>query len=99
LRVCDIRDELSRQVHVTPHQWRHTFGTRLINNEVPQETVRRLMDHDSHAMTSHYARLSEKTIRQQRESARKANIAGEQLATDTEKTTAESTTPDSNMSC
>jgi len=82
-RVCDIRNELGRDVNVTPHQWRHTFGTRLINNEVPQETVRRLLDHDSHAMTSHYARLSDQTIRQQWERARKVNIAGEQLTADT----------------
>jgi integrase len=83
LLVCDIRDELGRPVRVTPHQWRHTFGTRLINNEVPQETVRRLLDHASHQMTSHYARLSDKTIRDQWERARKVNIAGEQLAGDT----------------
>ncbi|WP_460431822.1 tyrosine-type recombinase/integrase, partial [Amycolatopsis echigonensis] len=83
LRVSDVRDELGRAVHVAPHQWRHTFGTRLINNEVPQETVRRLLDHDSHAMTSHYARLSDTTIREQWERARKVNIAGEALATDT----------------
>ncbi|WP_204011791.1 tyrosine-type recombinase/integrase [Virgisporangium aurantiacum] len=83
LRVCDIRDEHARPVRVTPHQWRHTFGTRLINNEVPQETVRRLLDHTSHAMTAHYARLSDATIRQQWEQARKVNIAGEQLPADT----------------
>ncbi len=83
LLVCDIHDELGRPVKVTPHQWRHTFGTRLINNEVPQETVRRLLDHASHQMTSHYARLSDKTIRDQWERARKVNIAGEQLAGDT----------------
>ena len=29
LHASDIRDELGRPVHVTPHQWRHTFGTRL----------------------------------------------------------------------
>ncbi|MEO3858492.1 tyrosine-type recombinase/integrase [Acrocarpospora sp. B8E8] len=29
LRVSDIRDELGQPVHVSPHQWRHTFGTRL----------------------------------------------------------------------
>ncbi|MGA5504963.1 tyrosine-type recombinase/integrase [Streptomyces umbrinus] len=80
LRICGVRDERGRPVHVTPHQWRHTFGTRMINNEVPQETVRRLLDHDSHAMTAHYARLSDTTIRQQWERARKVNIAGEQLA-------------------
>ena len=83
LLACDIRDELGRPVKVTPHQWRHTFGTRLINNEVPQETVRRLLDHASHQMTGHYARLSDKTIRDQWERARKVNIAGEQLAGDT----------------
>lgn len=82
LRIRDIRDEQGRPVHATPHQWRHTFGTRLINNEVPQETVRRLLDHDSHAMTAHYARLSDTTIRQQWERARKVNIDGEQLTSD-----------------
>jgi len=80
---CDMRDELGRRVHVTPHQWRHTYGTRLINSEVPQETVRRLMDHASHQMTAHYARLSDKTIRDQWERARKVNVAGEELALDT----------------
>ena len=79
---CDIRDEFGRPVKVTPHQWRHTFGTRLINNEVPQETVRRLLDHASHQMTGHYARLSDKTIRDQWERARKVNIDGDQLAGD-----------------
>jgi len=82
LLACEISDETGRPAHITPHQWRHTFGTRLINSDVPQETVRRLLDHDSHAMTAHYARLSDTTIRQQWEKARKVNVAGETLATD-----------------
>jgi len=36
----------------------YSLGTRLINNEVPQETVRRLLDHASHQMTSHFARTA-----------------------------------------
>ena len=32
-----------------------TFGTRLINQDVPQEVVRRILDHDSPQMTAHYA--------------------------------------------
>jgi len=56
---------------------------RLTEREVPQETVRRLMDHASHQMTAHYARLSDKTIRDQWERARKVNVAGEELALDT----------------
>lgn len=82
LHDCDVRDELGRPVHVTPHQWRHTFGTRLINREVPQETVRRLLDHSSHQMTAHYARLADTTIREQWERARKVNINGQALAAD-----------------
>ena len=82
LIICDIRDELGRPVNVTPHQWRHTFGTRLINKDVPQETVRRLLDHTSHQMTGHYARLSDTTIRSQWERARKVNVDGEVLTTD-----------------
>jgi integrase len=31
LKRCDIRDEHSQPVHLTPHQWRHTLGTTLIN--------------------------------------------------------------------
>jgi integrase len=83
LRACDIRDELGRPVHLTPHQWRHTFGTRMINNQVPQETVRRLLDHASHQMTAHYARLSDQTIRDQWERARKIGINGRELAAET----------------
>jgi hypothetical protein len=49
----------------------------LINNEVPQEVVRRLLDHTSHTMTSRYARLADTTIRQQWERAQKINIRGE----------------------
>ena len=45
LQRCDIRDEHGRLVHFTPHQWRHTLGTRLINRDVPQEVVRRILDH------------------------------------------------------
>ncbi|WP_443217614.1 tyrosine-type recombinase/integrase [Pseudonocardia sp. P1] len=39
---------------MTPHQWRHPLGTRLIKRDVPQEVVRRILDHDSPQMTAHY---------------------------------------------
>ena len=63
LETCDIRDEHGQRVHLTPHQWRHTLGTRLINRDVPQEVVRRILDHDPPLMTSHYARLHDDTVR------------------------------------
>jgi Phage integrase family len=82
LAACDLRDEHGRPVHLTPHQWRHTFATRLINLDVPQEVVRQLLDHDSHAMTAHYARLHDQTVRRHWERARKVNIAGQQVTLD-----------------
>lgn len=57
LEACDLRDAQGRPVRITSHQFRHTLGTRLVNHEVPLETIRRLLDHDSLAMTAHYAQL------------------------------------------
>ena len=77
LADCDIRDEHGRPVHLTPHQWRHTLGTALINRDVPQHVVQKILDHDSPLMTAHYARLSDKTVREHWEKARKVNAAGQ----------------------
>ncbi len=82
LATCDIRDEHGRPVHLTPHQWRHTFACRLINRDVPQEVVRVLLDHDSHRMTSHYAKITDQTVRRRWEQATKVNINGERITLD-----------------
>ena len=82
LSVCDIRDERGQPAHLTPHQWRHTLGTRLINRDVPQEVVRRILDHDSAQMTGHYARLHDTTVRRQWEVARKVDIHGAKITFD-----------------
>jgi integrase len=77
LERCDVRDEHGEPVHLTPHQWRHTLGTVLINRDVPQHVVQKILDHDSPLMTAHYARLSDKTIREHWEKARKVNAQGQ----------------------
>jgi hypothetical protein len=59
----ELVDEVGKTVHVTSHQFRHTYGTRLINADVPAHIVQALLDHTSPAMTAHYARLNDKTIR------------------------------------
>jgi len=82
LQACDVRDENRQLIHLTPHQWRHTLGTFLISKDVPQEVVRIILDHDSHAMTGHYARLSDTTVRRHWEAARKVNAHGETVALD-----------------
>ncbi len=77
LENCDIRDEHGQPVHLTPHLWRHTLGTVLINRDVPQHVVQKILDHDSPLMTALYARLSDKTVREHWEKARKVNAAGQ----------------------
>jgi integrase len=82
LELCAVRDEHGRPAHFTPHQWRHTLGTRMINRDVPQEVVRRILDHDSAEMTAHYARLHDTTVRKHWEKARKVNISGQAVTLD-----------------
>jgi len=77
LERCDIRDEHGQPVHLTPHQWRHTLGTTLINRDVPQHVVQKILDHDSPDMTAHYARLSDKTVREHWDKARKVGATGQ----------------------
>jgi hypothetical protein len=74
---CGITGDLGEPAKVTAHRFRHTYASRLINSEVSQEVVRRLLDHTSHAMTARYARLADTTIRDQWERAQKVNIRGE----------------------
>jgi hypothetical protein len=63
LADIDLVDERGHRVHLTPHQFRHTLGPRLINADVPQHVVQELLDHMSAAMTAVYARLHARTVR------------------------------------
>ena len=75
---CAIRDAAGRPVRVTAHQFRHTLGTRMINNEVPLDTVRRMLDHASPEMTIRYATIKDQTLRREWERFReRVNIHGE----------------------
>jgi integrase len=59
-----LHDETGRPVRITAHQFRHTFGTRLINQGVPQHVIQRLLGHASPQMTARYAVLYDSTVRQ-----------------------------------
>jgi site-specific recombinase XerD len=76
---CRIVDESGAPAPVSLHQFRHTLGTRLINNDVPQEVVRKILDHASTEMTAHYARLHDSTVRRHWERARKVDINGNEV--------------------
>jgi hypothetical protein len=82
LATCDVRDEHGQPVHLTAHQWRHTFACRLVNRDVPQEVIGVLLDHESNEMTAHYARITDQTVRRHWERAARVNINGERVTLD-----------------
>ncbi len=59
-----LHDETGAPITVTAHQFRHTFGTRLINSGVPQHIVQRLL-HRSPRMTLVYARIADTVVADQ----------------------------------
>lgn len=60
---CGIHDATGQPVSVTAHQFRHTVGTRMINNDVPMDTVQFMLDHASPEMTARYATVKRETVR------------------------------------
>jgi integrase len=61
----EIRDCTGHIWRFQPHQFRHTFGTRLINRGIPQHIVQRLMGHKSPTMTSQYAHVHDATLKRE----------------------------------
>jgi integrase len=86
-----LHDEAGRPVHVTLHQLRHTFGTRLINSGVPQHVIQRLLCHASPEMTNFYAHLHDTTIRAEfeRYCQTRVDIEGKLLGFDPDAATAD----------
>lgn len=79
--AIDLRDGAGRPVRVSAHQFRHTLGTRLINQGVPQHVVQKLLGHASPQMTATYARLHDSTVREAFDQwcTTRVNINGERL--------------------
>jgi hypothetical protein len=59
----NICDSTGKRWNFQTHQFRHTVGTRMINNGVPQHIVQRYLGHDSPHMTSVYAYIHDSTLR------------------------------------
>jgi integrase-like protein len=80
---CDIRDATGQPPRVTMHQFRHTLGTRMINNDVSLPAIQRMLDHDSPEMTLRYARIKDQTLRREWEAyQQRINIQGEVICLD-----------------
>jgi len=69
-----LHDKTGCAATVTIHQFRHTFGTRLINSGVPQHVIQRLLGRASPDMTAVYARLHDTTIRAEFERYRQTRV-------------------------
>ena len=60
--ICDSSGNVWR---FQPHQFRHTVGTNMINNGVPQHIVQRYLGHESPEMTMVYAHIHDQTLRKE----------------------------------
>lgn len=74
-----ILDSDGKIFHFHSHQFRHTVGTRLINTGVPQHIVQEFLGHESPTMTSVYAHIHDKTLKEKflRTKNQVVNIYGE----------------------
>jgi hypothetical protein len=78
----NLRDANGKPAHVTPHRFRHTLATRMINAGVPQIAVQQMLDHNSPQLTTVYARLHDQTLREHFDRfQQRVNIRGEPVPT------------------
>jgi integrase len=77
----NIRDRHGRLYRLQSHQFRHSVGMRLINDDVPLEVIRRLFGHHTMRMTQVYARMRAAKVREALERAalsrKTVNAAGQ----------------------
>jgi len=84
-REFDIRDNSGKCWNFQTHQFRHTVGTRMINNGVPQHIVQRYLGHESPTMTAVYAYIHDQTLKKEiakYHDSRVVNITGAVVKSD-----------------
>ena len=82
--LIGLHDKDGQPVHASPHQLRHSLGTRLLNAGLPQPVVQEILCHESPLMTNVYARFLGSTLREQlqRYWATRVDIEGRLLGFD-----------------
>lgn len=96
----DLRDDAGQPTRISAHRFRHTLGTRLINQGVPQHVVQRLLGHASPQMTARYATLHDDTVRAAFDDycRQRVNLAGEPIPFDPAALTADAEFTKHNLS-
>ena len=63
--VYKIVTELGQRagVAINPHRLRDSFGTKLLENDVPVERIMKMMGHTQRSQTLAYARVADKTLK------------------------------------
>lgn len=59
----NIRDTDGNLFDFHPHRFRHTLGTRMINNGVQQHIVQKMLGHETPVMTGVYAEINDRTLK------------------------------------
>jgi len=74
--ICDASGKVW---HFQSHQFRHSVGTTMINNGVPQHIVQRYLGHESPNMTAVYAHIFDQTMKEEiaKFQGKVVNIAGQ----------------------
>jgi integrase len=87
----DLRDQMGHPLTVTAHRFRHTLGTRMINQGVPVHIVQHYLGHATPQMTNVYAHLHDRTMRAAFDAyaTKRVNIAGQALSYDAESPTSD----------
>lgn len=80
VRACGIETGDGEDLHFWPHRLRHTLGTQMINDGVPQRAVQDYYGHASPEMTAHYAKLLDRTLCREIDAFReRVNRRGERI--------------------
>lgn len=76
----DLREVDGSLVKVTPHRFRHTFATEMLEKGVPIDVVSQLLGHRTLASTQIYATVTNKRLREEWEKSQVVNVRGEVIA-------------------
>ncbi len=79
--ICDVS---GKAWNLTSHQFRHSVGTRMINNGVPQHIIQRFLGHETPNMTATYAHTFDSTLKKEiaKYHGKTINISGQVVSSE-----------------